>query len=136
MKYKAIILNDYIGLNYATWVNEKKKTIETRMKLFNYSGDIVICCGNKSTTRDKGKALCLIHFGKGRVMKKEDEANACIECVPGRIAYDLTNRRDFNRRFTFSKQKVAGSFQGIFEIELPADVRVIEPLPILNLERV
>ena len=129
--YKAIVLNDYIGKHYATWVNEKKKKIETRMRLFNYSGDIVICCGNKSTTINKGKALCLIHFGKGRKMTSDDEKDACIECVPGRIAYDLTNRRDFNRRFTFSKQKVSGSFQGIFEIELPVDVRVIEPLPII-----
>ena len=94
------------------------------MKLFKYTGDIVICCSNGSMTRNKGKALCIVHVGEGRPMTKEYEAAACIESVPGRYAYPLTYWRYFSRKFEFSPCKVAGTFQGLFDICIPADVQI------------
>ncbi len=68
----AIVLNDYKDFHYATWVLEEKKTIETRGKTFLYSGDILICCGAKSVTKNAGNALCIVHLGKGRPMEDND----------------------------------------------------------------
>lgn len=127
--FNAIVLNDYgNGKNYATYVRDKIKTLETRMMLFQdrFIGDMVICCGSKSLTRQAGKALCLVHWGKGRKMIMEDAPFAMIECVEGRYVYPLTNHRLLSREFTFSKRKVGGSFQSIFQIELPEDVTIIE----------
>lgn len=126
MIYKALILLDEPGgAHYATWVEQQIKTIETRMKLFSYTGDLVICCSSGSMTRNAGKALCLVHFGPGVYMRKEHEEGAKIECYPGRYAYPLSNWRYFSRKFTFAKCKVSGTFQGFFNIELPKDVTII-----------
>ncbi len=129
MELPAIVLNDYPGKHYATWVKEGKKIIETRGKSFTYTGDIVICCGAKSVTASKGRALCIVHLGKARPMEDEDAEGACIENAPGRIAYDLTNLRYFSRDFTFSKQAVKKNFQGIFSVKIPDDVTITPSLP-------
>jgi len=124
--YDAIVLNDYPGEHFATWVDELKKTIETRGKSFNgFPRDLIICCGQKSVTANAGKALCLITFSKPRPMQSFDEVKACISVGPGRIAYDLYNRRGFNRKFSFSKCRVSGAFQSIFQIRLPDDIKII-----------
>lgn len=66
MKYKALILLDEpAGRHFATWVEQRLKTLETRMKLFSYTGDLVICCSSGSMTKNAGRALCLVHFGQG-----------------------------------------------------------------------
>lgn len=124
-EFNAIVLVDEPGgTHYATLVEERKKSIETRMKNMIPEGDIIICCGANSMTRNRLKALCIVHVAKGRPMTKADEEQACIECVPGRIAYDLSNWRYFNRKFIFAKTKVRGSFQSIFTIRLPKDVEL------------
>lgn len=124
--YKAIILLDEPGgTHYATLVENELKTIETRMMLFKYTGDIIICCSAGSMTRNKGKALCLVHFGQGRRMTKEDEPAAHIGCVEGRYAFPLSNWRRFSRKFTFAKCKVGGTFQGLFDIIIPEDVEIL-----------
>lgn len=123
----AIILNDYPEKHYATWVKEKKKTIETRMKSTSYRGDIVICCGNKSVTSNAGKALCIVELYEVRDMRDSDEGAACIENAPGRKAYLLKNWRYFSRDFTFSKRKVSGTFQWLFTISIPDDIKIINP---------
>lgn len=134
--YNALILNDYPSIlrekHYASLLEEKIKTIETRMKMFKYRGDLVICCGNKSVTGNAGKALCIVNLYDAEPMRKEHEKAACIEVAAGRIAHHLKDWRFFNRKFTFSKQKVSGSFQSIFQITLPEGVRIIRPLPILK----
>jgi hypothetical protein len=127
--YKAIILLDEPGgRHFATWVELQKKTIETRMKLITYTGDIVICCSGGSMTRNKEKALCVVHIGQGRPMTKDDETAACIESMEGRYAYPLSNWRYFSRKFEFSKCKVAGTFQWLFDIRLPDNIEIIEPV--------
>ena len=124
----AIVLNDYPGKHYATWVKEGKKIIETRGKSFTYTGDIVICCGAKSVTQNAGRALCIVHLGKARPMKDEDAEGACIENAPGRIAYDLTNLRHFSCDFTFTKYAVKKNYQGIFSVRIPDSVTIIPAL--------
>ncbi len=131
--YDAIVLNDYPEKHYATWADEQLKTLETRMIRFKkFPRDLVICCGAKSVTRNAGFALCLMNFGQPESMLDEHEKDAMIENKKGRWVYRLTNRREFNRKFSFSKCRVSGSFQSIFQIQLPDDVRVITPLPIIN----
>lgn len=126
--YDAIVLNDYGGKeNYATFVHDGLKTLETRMKMFNFKGDTIICCGNKSVTKYAGLAICIVHFGKGRPMTDEDAKAAMIHNSPGRIVYPLTNLRHFSKKFMFSKRKVSGSFQGIFQITIPDGIEIIEP---------
>ena len=123
--YNAIVLLDEPGgPHYATWVEKKIKTIETRMRNIIPEGDIVICCGSKSMTANRLKALCIVNVGKGRPMTPEDEKAACIECVPGRIAFPLSDHRYFSRKFEFSKRIVSGSFQGIFQINIPDDIQI------------
>lgn len=127
MIYNCIILNDYPGAHYATWVAEQKKTIETRMKAFKYRGDLIICCGNKSVTANAGKALCLVNLYDVRDMTDADAVAACIENAPGRKAHLLENWRYFSRKFEFARRRVSGSFQSIFQIELPEDVSLAPP---------
>lgn len=126
--YKAIVLVDEPGArHFATWVEQQRKTKETRMRDIIPEGDIVICCSSKSMTKNREKALCIVHVGKGRPMTSEDEIEACIESVPGRIAYPLSNWRYFSRKFKFSKRIVDGTFQGIFRIRIPDDVEILKP---------
>lgn len=126
-EFKAIVLNDYPGKHYATWVKEQKKLIETRMKETAYRGDLVICCGAKSVTSNAGKALCIVELYEVRDMQDSDETAACIENAPGRKAYLLRNWRFFSRDFKFSKQKTGGSFQWMFTITIPADIQILTP---------
>jgi len=124
--YKAIVLNDYPLQHYATWVKEQKKTIETRMNNMNYRGELVICCGGKSVTSNKGKALCIVTVYDCRPMTDDDEKAACIGNVEGRKAILLKDWKYFSRDFTFSKRKVGGSFQYLFDITIPDDVEIVE----------
>lgn len=121
----AIVLNDYPEKHYATWVKEGKKLIETRSRAFTYTGDIVICCGNKSVTKNAGKALCIVHLGKARKMTDEDAEKACIENAPDRIAYDLTDLRHFDYEFKFTDYAVQKNYQGIFSVKIPPFVNII-----------
>lgn len=124
MIYNCLILNDYPEKHYATWVFEQKKTIETRMKTFSYRGDLIICCGNKSVTRNAGFALCIVNLYDARPMTDKDMKAAMIENAPGRIAHLLKDWRYFKRKFSFSSRRVSGAFQSIFQITLPDDVYV------------
>lgn len=130
MVYNCLILNDYVSItnekHYATLVENQIKKIETRMKAFKYRGDLIICCGAKSMTANAGKAICVVNLYDVLPMTKEHEKDACIEAIPGRVAHLLKDWRYFNRKFKFSKQKVSGSFQSIFQIELPEDVKVLK----------
>lgn len=125
----AIVLNDYEGAHYATWVEEGVKTIETRMRTFSFTGDILICCGAKSVTPNARKALCIVHMGAGRPMEDKDVKAACIENAPGRIAYDLTNRRLLSYKFKFTDYgvKKKQNFQGIFYVRIPDFVKILTP---------
>lgn len=128
MEIAAIVLNDYPEKHYATWVKEAKKLIETRGKFFSYTGDIVICCGAKSVTNNAGKAICIVHLGKGRPMNDQDSEKACIENANGRVAYDLTNLRHFSYDFKFTDYAVKKNYQGIFSVRIPDFVEIITPL--------
>lgn len=124
-EYNAIVLIDEpAGRHFATWVEKQIKTKETRMRDIVPEGDIVICCGEKSMTANRKKALCIVHVGKGEKMTVDDEKEACIESVPGRIAYPLSNWRYFSRKFTFAKRRISGSYQSIFQISIPEDVEI------------
>lgn len=122
--YNALILNE----PYASMVKVRKKTTETRMKMFKYRGDLVICCGaTNSTGSNAGKALCIVDFYDGRPMTKEDEIAACIECVEKRIAYPLRNWRYFSYDFAFKDYYISGAYQGIFQIRIPDFVTILTP---------
>lgn len=124
--FKALILNDYEGAPYATWIKTGEKTIETRHRSFSYRGDIVICCGKtNSVGKNAGNALCIVELRKIRPMKKTDEKAAGIKYDPGIKSFLLRNWRHFSRDFKFSPQRVSGAWQSIFEITIPADVEII-----------
>lgn len=125
--FNALILNDYLGAEYAEWVKTQKKTIETRMnRLFKYRGDIIICCGKtNSVGKNAGKALCMVEIYDGRPMIKEDEEAACIEWHPQRKSLLLRNWRYFSYEFVFTDYYVSGPFQGIFQIRLPEFVTLL-----------
>lgn len=127
--YPALVLNDYEHAQYAEWVKTGKKTIETRMKrLFKHRGDIVICCGkSKSVGPNAGKALCIVNMWEGREMKNtpEEIAAACIEWHPDRKSLLLKDWRHFSRDFEFAPEHVSGSYQAIFTIMIPDDVKII-----------
>lgn len=123
--FNCLILNDYPGAHYATWLMQQRKTIETRMKAFKYRGDLIICCGNKSVTANKGLALCVVNLFAVREMFDEDHEAACIANAPGRKAHLLKDWRYFSRKFEFARRRVSGSFQSIFQITLPDDVKIL-----------
>lgn len=129
-QYKAIILNDYQENPYAEWVKIGRKRIETRMKRkFHYRGDIVICCGKtNSVTENAGKALCIVEIWKGRKMQPKDEQDACIEYHDDRQCLLLRNWRHFSEDFEFSTHKIAGTYQGLFTIQIPDHIQII-PCP-------
>lgn len=127
--YNAFCLLDTPGVpseHFATFVHDREKEIETRMRDVIPEGDFVVCCSNGSMTRNKGLALCIVHAKKGRPMTQEDEPKAKIACVPGRIAYELSNWRYFSRKFEFKHFRVDGTFQGKFRIRIPDSVQIIE----------
>lgn len=127
--YNALVLNDELFRPWATWMEEGKKTIETRFKTFKYRGDLVICCGGKSRTSNAGKAVCIVNLYDAVPMKAEHKERACIEAVPGRIAHLTKDLRHFSRKFEFSKRRVSGSYQSIFQITLPDNVKIVELCP-------
>jgi hypothetical protein len=124
--YNFLVLKDDMFNHWATWMEEGKKTIETRFVRFKYRGDLIICCGNKSKTRNSGLAVCMVELYDVVPMTKEHEAGACIDAIPGRIAHLTRNLRHFNRKFKFTPQRVSGSFQTIFQGHLPDDVIIIK----------
>ncbi len=87
---------------------------------------MVICCGKtNSIGNNAGKALCIVELWKIREMKKEDETAAGVKWSPGIKSYLLRNWRHFSYDFEFAPQRVAGAWQGIFEITIPEDVEII-----------
>ena len=125
-KFKAIVMNDYEDAPYAQWIKTGEKTIETRMRSFSHRGDLVICCGkSNSVSSNAGKALCIVELWKVRDMRKNDEQAAGVKCRPGIKAFLFRNWRHFSRDFEFAPQRVAGAWQGIFEITIPPDIQII-----------
>jgi hypothetical protein len=124
--YNAIILLDEpAGRHFCKWVYEQIKQIETRMKNMIPEGDLIICCSKGSMTKDRGLAVCIVKAGKARPMVKADEPKACIECVPGRWASDLSDWRYFSRKFEFTRYKVGGTYQAMFTVKIPDDVQIL-----------
>lgn len=77
-------------------------------------------------TKDRGLAVCLVHAAAARPMVTEDEKLACIECIPGRWATELSNWRYFSRKFEFTRYKVGGTYQAMFSIKVPENIQIIE----------
>lgn len=127
--YNCLILNDDLFNHWATWFEKGLKTIETRFKMFKYRGDLIICCGNKSKTKNAGLAVCIVNLYHALPMEKEHEQLACIEAVPGRVAHLTKDLRQFTRKFQFAPHRVSGSFQSIFQITLPEGVSIV-PAPL------
>lgn len=130
MRLPAIILNE----PYAGYVKEGKKIIETRMRLFTFTGDIIICCDKEKSKASKnaGNCLCIVHWDKGRPMTDEDIEGACIENVPGRYAFPLSNRRLFSYDFKVKDYAIGQdgrkpNWQGIFSVQIPDFVKIINP---------
>jgi hypothetical protein len=123
--YNCLVLNDDLFNHWATWMEEGRKSIETRFKTFKYRGDLIICCGNKSKTRNSGLAVCVVNLYDAMPMRVGHEKEACIEAVPGRIAHITDQLRHFNRKFKFAPQRVSGSYLSIFQITLPDGVEIL-----------
>lgn len=126
--YNAIVLNE----PYAGYVKEGKKTIETRMRnLSKLVGDIIICCdkGKSKDSPNAGKAICIVNSEGGRPMKDEDAEAACIQNIPGRIAYPLKDLRHFSYEFNFIDYAVTKNWQGIFQLQIPDFVEIIPADP-------
>jgi hypothetical protein len=123
---KALILNDYPNAPYAQWIKTGEKTIETRYRRFNYSGDVVICCGkSNSVGNNAGKAICLVEIWKIRPMRKSDEKAASVKYDPSIKSFLLRNWRHFSRDFEFSPQRISGAWQSLFTIKIPDDIEII-----------
>ncbi|HEV8082262.1 MAG TPA: ASCH domain-containing protein [Chitinophagaceae bacterium] len=128
-------MNDYKGAPYAEWIKTGEKTIETRMRSFKYRGDLVICCGKtNSISTNAGKALCIVDLWNIRDMQSDDEKAAGVSCRPGIKSFLLRNWRHFSRDFEFAPQRVAGAWQSIFDITIPADVEIIPRPDIIPFE--
>ncbi|MGZ8510255.1 MAG: ASCH domain-containing protein [Chitinophagaceae bacterium] len=124
--FKALILNDYRGAPYAGWIKTGKKTIETRYRSLNYKGDIIICCGKtNSVGKNAGRALCIVELWKIRPMKQSDEAASGVRYSPEIKSFLLRNWRHFSRDFEFAPQRVSGAWQGLFDITLPDDIKIV-----------
>lgn len=119
----AIILNE----PYADWVKTGKKTIETRMRAFRHRGDIVICCdkGKSKSSKNSGKALCIVDIYEVRDMLDSDADAACIGNVIGRKAYLLRDWRHFNFDFQFTQYAITKNWQGVFQLRIPDFVAII-----------
>jgi hypothetical protein len=125
---KALILNDYgPGEDYATYVYQGIKTIETRMgRLFSHRGDLIICKGaTKSVGENKGMALCVVNVFHGRMMLPTDEKAACINYHPERRSLLLNDWRYFSEMFKFSDYALSKNFQGVFDVWLPDYIQLI-----------
>lgn len=123
--FTALVLND----PYATWMEEALKTIETRWFTFKHRGDLVICCGNKSKSDNAGLAVCVVNLYDAMPMRDEHEKLAMIPAMPGRVAHLTKELRHFDRKFKFAPQRVKGSFQSIFQIQIPEGVNLITKIP-------
>lgn len=127
---KALILNDYgPGEDFATYVYQGIKTIETRMgRLFSHRGDLIICKGyTKSVGENRGMALCVVNVWHGRMMKPSDVKAACIGWHPNRRSLLLNDWRYFSEMFKFTDftYKERANYQGIFDLRIPEDVYLI-----------
>ena len=126
--YKGLVLNDYgSGQNYATYIQEGSKTIETRMnRSFSYRGDVIICCGKtNSVTPHAGKALCIVDLWKVRNMLPGDAEAAGVSWDPKRKSLLLRNWRHFDKEFDFAPCAIQRNFQGMFDMFIPDHVKII-----------
>lgn len=123
--YNAIILQDYSYAQYASWIKEGSKTIETRTRNLSALGDLVICCAKSAESSNAGKALCIVNVYKIRPMVHADALGARIDWSPDLKSYLLKDWRKFSRDFKFAPMKVKGDWRGIFKIEIPENVEII-----------
>lgn len=47
-------------------------------------------------------------------------------------AHLLKDWKILSRHFRFTDYRISGSYQSIFQVKLPDDVRIIEPLPLIK----
>ena len=80
---------------WASMIEQRKKTIETRTWQTEYRGDLLIVSSKKPKIKDlpTGKALCVVRLIGCRLMTKEDEKPACCEVYPGAYAWLLEDIR-------------------------------------------
>lgn len=114
----AITVMDYEHSQYATWIKEGLKTIETRK--FNWSGgQLLIICGKGSIGVDgerspnAGKAVALVRVGETRDMTQEDEPDAMC------MVYSEAKAWPFEEVFRVKGDVEIPGFQGIRLIEMP-----------------
>lgn len=134
---KALILNDYgHGEDYATYVYQGVKTIETRMgRLFSHRGDLVICKGSsKSVGENKGMALCIVNVWHGRMMLPSDEIAACVAYHPDRRSLLLKYWKYFSEMFKFTDYSLSKNYQGIFDIHIPDWIEIIPQPQIIGFQ--
>jgi hypothetical protein len=61
-------------------------------------------------------------------MRKSDEKAAGVKFNPRLNSFLLRNWRHFSQDFDFSPQRVSGAWQSLFEIAIPAGIKII-PMP-------
>ncbi len=102
---------------WANLIRDGKKKIETRFWPTKYRGDLVIC-STKNPREGEGPfgyALCIVEILHCRPMEKLDEDKACIEYLPERYSWILSNLRVIKEPFAVKGR------QGFFNIEIPPD---------------
>jgi hypothetical protein len=101
-----------------------QKKIETRLgRLFTHRGDLVIC--NNQHSSGKKLATCIVEVFGGRYMIPEDVRQAMIAYDQKRGCLFLRNWRWLDEPFEYSKWFVGGTYQGIFSVEIPGEVKII-----------
>lgn len=127
---KAISLKDYPEKQYATWVEQGHKDIETRKwkpRSFKPGDaiDILICCSKKSATENAGLAICVVELYHIELMREEHEDRACCGFYRRRSgepawAWFFRNRRTLSRKFPVSGEL------SLFDVDIPADITFIK----------
>ena len=109
---------------WASLIASGQKSIETRTRMVNYRGPLLICASkipdrnlkDQASVLPLGQAVCIVNLIDSRVMTIEDEQNACCEVYDRAKAWFLGKDR-----VTFTPFAVKGQL-GLFKVDLPKDL--------------
>lgn len=123
---KAITLQDDARKNPTPWlslIEYGMKPIETRRNWIfkKHRGDTLFTASATSRTPNAGLACCVANVVDIVPMTEAHELDACIRLFDGASALILEDLRWLSRKFA-----VKGKL-GVFEVEVPTDVKIYEP---------
>jgi len=118
----ALTLKDYGDPalnNYASFVEDGSKPIETRTWRTRHRGDLLICCSKSSKSPNAGLAICVVELWHIEPMIPEHVPFARCDVYPNANSWFLRNHRKLSRKFA-----VTGSLN-TFPVPVPVDVKFI-----------